>query len=246
MTNEEFNYSSYNGYGNNIEYLPIKSQSTTDKSGQTNGSTDSAIPTSDTGKNNNYNFDITNPFNRAESRNTGGSNQQTNQVQSQQASQKQVTFDEIVNSKNFGQLSKDLFDKINEGDVTEFNNSLQGALRSVYKTAIEDSNKLMEARMTSLEEKIFNKINDSKAADGIVSDLKKAVPYANDPAVEPVARQVLSGYLRQGMSKSEAIGATNSYFDRLAQSVGQSKQAKDTMGSSYKSGKDAWDDLFND
>lgn len=245
MTNDEFDYSAYNGYGNNIQYQPIKSQSTTSQTGQTNGDANSATPTSDTSKNNNHNFDITNPFNRSTNRNTEEGSKQVSQT-TQSTSQKQVTFDEIVNSKNFGQLTKDLFDKVNDGDVTEFNNSLQGALRSVYKTAIEDSNKLLEARMTSLEEKIFSKINDSKAADGIISDLKKAVPYANDPAVEPVARQVLSGYLRQGMSKSEAIGATNSYFDRLAQSVGQSKQAKDTMGSSYKSGKDAWDDLFND
>lgn len=242
MTNDEFDYSSYSGYGNNIEYQPVKNQSTTGQTGQSNSGSDSATPTSDTDKNNNHNFDITNPFNRSTNRNTEGDSKQTGQS----TSQNQVTFDEIVNSKNFGQLSKDLFDKVNDGDVTDFNNSLQSALRSVYKTAIEDSNKLMEARMSSLEEKIFNKISDSKAADGIISDLKKAVPYANDPAVEPVARQVLSGYLRQGMSKSEAIGATNSYFDRLAQSVGQSKQAKDTMGSSYKSGKDAWDDLFND
>lgn len=241
MTNE-IDYTNYTGYGNNIEYQPIKNQSTTDQTGQSNNDSVPSTPTSDSTKNNNHNFDITNPFNRSTNRNTEGDNRQA----SQSTSQKQVTFDEIVNSKNFGQISKDLFDKVNDGDVTEFNNSLQSALRSVYKTAIEDSNKLMEARMTSLEEKIFNKISDNKAADSIISDLKKAVPYANDPAVEPVARQVLSGYLRQGMSKSEAIGATNSYFDRLAQSVGQSKQAKDTMGSSYKSGKDAWDDLFND
>ena len=156
-----------------------------------------------------------------------------------------MSFDDIVGQKSFGSLSRELFDKVNEGDVDSFNNGLQNMMRGVYKTAIEDSNRLMTARMQDFEQKLMAKLADSKAADGIIADLKSAIPYAQDAAVEPVARQVLSGYLRQGMSQNEAIAATNAYFGRLAEKVGQSNEPKSKHSANTLQGKAALDELFN-
>ena len=139
---------------------------------------------------------------------------------------------------------EELFDKVSEGDVDSFNKGLQGMMRQVYKTAIEDSNRLMDARFAKFQDELMGKLNTSKEADNMLSELKAAIPFAKDPAVEPVARQILSGYLRQGMSKSEAIGATNAYFNRLADTVGQ-KDKPESKTSGIKYGRESWDELFN-
>lgn len=204
--------------------------------------TSQATPTSaPNGNITNTNIDITNPFAEAKTRNNEDDSAKASQ--SQTASKPSVTFADIVSQKQFGALSKELFDKVSEGDVDSFNNGLQSMMRAVYKTAIEDSNRLMDARFSKFEDSMLTKINTSKEADNMISELKTAIPYAKDPAVEPVARQILSGYLRQGMSKSEAIGATNAYFDRLADKVGQ-KNNPESKANGIKSGRDAWDELF--
>lgn len=187
------------------------------------------------------NFDITNPFANPKTRNNEDDSAKARQPES--ASKPAVTFDDIVNKKQFGALSKELFDKVSEGDVDSFNNGLQGVMRQVYKTAIEDSNRLMDARFAKFQDELMAKLNTSKEADSMISELKTVIPFAKDPAVEPVARQILSGYLRQGMSKSEAIGATNAYFNRLADTVGQ-KNNPEPNASGAKTGPAAWDELF--
>lgn len=191
------------------------------------------------------NIDITNPFAQPKIKNSEPEDTQSSHQATNQPPQKQLSFDDIVGQKSFGSLSKELFDKVNEGDVDSFNNGLQNMMRGVYKTAIEDSNRLMSARMQDFEQKLMAKLADSKAADGIIADLKSAIPYAQDAAVEPVARQVLSGYLRQGMSQNEAIAATNAYFGRLAEKVGQSNEPKSKHSANTLQGKAALDELFN-
>lgn len=232
-----------------IEYTNLPSgdnQATdgnTNQNNQTNGQP--TQPTSTPKDITNNNIDISNPFAEPKIKNNVAE-QPRQQVQATNQQGQQMTFADIVNQKQFGSLSKDLFDKVQDGDVDSFNSGLETMMRSVYKTAIEDSNRLMSARMEDFEQKLMAKLNSSKEADGLVNDLKTAIPYAQDAAVEPVARQVLSGYLRQGLSKNEAIAATNAYFGRLADKVGQSKEAKsDKHSANTLAGKAALDELFN-
>lgn len=225
-----------------IEYQGQNGQATGSANGQNDGaSAANNGPTSAPHNITNHNIDITNPFQQPNTRN----NEEPNGAsQQQQPSQPRVTFEDIVSKKQFGSLSKDLFDKVSEGDVDSFNDGIQAMMRSVYKTAIEDSNRLMDARLAKFEDELNNRLATSKEADNMLSELKTAIPYAKDPAVEPVARQVLSGFIRQGLSKAEAISATNAYFDRLADKVGQ-KNNPETKNSGIKYGRDSWDELFN-
>lgn len=232
-----------------IEYTNLPSGSSQATDGNTNQNNQAngqpTQPTSTPKDITNNNIDISNPFAEPKIKNNVAE-QPRQQVQATNQQGQQLTFADIVNQKQFGSLSKDLFDKVQEGDVDSFNSGLESMMRSVYKTAIEDSNRLMTARMEDFEQKLMTKLNSSKEADGLVNDLKTAIPYAQDAAVEPVARQVLSGYLRQGMSKNEAIAATNAYFGRLADKVGQSKEAKsDKHSANTLAGKAALDELFN-
>lgn len=232
-----------------IEYTNLPSGSSQATDGNTNQNNQASgqptQPTSTPQDITNNNIDITNPFAEPKIKNNGTEQPSNNQQATNQQGQ-QLTFTDIVNQKQFGSLSKDLFDKVQEGDVDSFNSGLETMMRSVYKTAIEDSNRLMTARIQDFEQKLMTKLNNSKEADGLVSDLKNAIPYAQDAAVEPVARQVLSGYLRQGMSKNEAIAATNAYFGRLADKVGQAKETKsDKHSANTLAGKAALDELFN-
>ena len=225
-----------------IEYQSLGGQATEPAKGQSEGaSAANNGPTSAPHNITNHNIDITNPFQQPKARNN---EEPTGASQQQQTSQPRVTFEDIVSKKQFGSLSKDLFDKVSEGDVDSFNDGIQAMMRSVYKTAIEDSNRLMDARLAKFEDELNNRLATSKEADTMLSELKTAIPYAKDPAVEPVARQVLSGFIRQGLSKAEAISATNAYFDRLADKVGQ-KNNPETKNSGIKYGRDSWDELFN-
>lgn len=219
------------------EYTDIKSDSQATDGNTTNQ------PTSTPHNIAKNNFDITNPFSEPKVKN---SEQESGKQAASPtpASEPQVTFADIVKQKQFGSLAKDIFDKVNEGDVDSFNSGLQTMMQQVYKTAIEDSNRLMTARMSDFENQLMAKLNTNKEADALLTDMKTAIPYAKDAAVEPIARQVLSGYLRQGMSKNEAIAATNSYFGRLAESIGQSNQPKSSRTGSLE-GKSALDELFN-
>lgn len=232
-----------------FEYNNIPSGSSQATDGNTNQTNQASgqptQPTSTPKDITNNNIDISNPFAEPKTKNNVAEQpRQPAQATNQQG--QPLTFADIVNQKQFGSLSKDLFDKVQDGDVDSFNSGLETMMRSVYKTAIEDSNRLMTARMEDFEQKLMAKLNSSKEADGLVNDLKTAIPYAQDAAVEPVARQVLSGYLRQGMSKNEAIAATNAYFGRLADKVGQSKEAKsDKHSANTLAGKAALDELFN-
>lgn len=194
----------------------------------------------------NNNNDITNPFAEPTIKNSGQANANAGN-QPNQPSQPQVTFADIVKQKQFGSLARDLFDKVNEGDVDSFNSGLQDMMRNVYQTAIEDSNKLMNARLTDFESQLMNKLATDKKADGMLTELKSAVPFAQEADVEPIARQVFSGYLRQGMSKNEALAATNAYFNRLAEKVGQSNNQpkSNARRSDTLVGKAALDELFN-
>ena len=229
-----------------IEYTNLSSGSNQASDNQNNqASGQQTQPTSAPKDITNNNIDISNPFAEPKNKNNGAEQpNQPSQATNQQG--QQLSFNDIVNQKQFGSLSKDLFDKVQDGDVDSFNSGLETMMRSVYKTAIEDSNRLMTARMQDFEQKLMAKLNSSKEADGLVNDLKTAIPYAQDAAVEPVARQVLSGYLRQGMSKNEAIAATNAYFGRLADKVGQAKETKsDKHSANTLAGKAALDELFN-
>lgn len=225
-----------------IEYQDQNGQANGSGNGQSGGASQANNgPTSAPHNITNHNIDITNPFQQPKDRNN---EEPTGASQQQQASQPRVTFEDIVSKKQFGSLSKDLFDKVSEGDVDSFNDGIQAMMRSVYKTAIEDSNRLMDARLAKFEDELNNRLATSKEADNMLSELKTAIPYAKDPAVEPVARQVLSGFIRQGLSKAEAISATNAYFDRLADKVGQ-KNNPETKNSGIKYGRESWDELFN-
>lgn len=225
-----------------IDYQDQNGQATGSANGQTEGaSATNNGPTSAPHNITNHNIDITNPFQQPKGRNN---EEPTGASQNQSASQPRVTFEDIVSKKQFGSLSKDLFDKVSEGDVDSFNDGIQSMMRAVYKTAIEDSNRLMDARLAKFEDELNNRLATSKEADNMLSELKTAIPYAKDPAVEPMARQVLSGFIRQGLSKAEAISATNAYFDRLADKVGQ-KNNPESKTSGIKYGRDSWDELFN-
>lgn len=224
----------------NVTYQDVPNGNQPNDTNPANGQP--TAPTSEPHNISKPNFDITNPFANPKIRNNEEDSAKASQPES--TSKPAVTFEDIVNKKQFGAISKELFDKVSEGDVDSFNSGLQGMMRQVYKTAIEDSNRLMDARFAKFQDELMGKLNTSKEADNMLNELKSAIPYAKDPAVEPVARQILSGYLRQGMSKSEAIGATNAYFNRLADTVGQ-KDKPESKTSGIKYGRESWDELFN-
>ena len=173
--------------------------------------------------------EIKNPFAEPTIKETGQVQSDKTSPSSNSASgntppEKRVTFEEIVNQKQFGEMTKEIFDKVAEGDMTGFNSSLQTFGRMIYKTAVEDANTVIDSRLKAFEDKFTRKLDAGRNTREMVTALKNAVPLANDAAIEPIAQQVLAGFLKQGMSKSEALGATNNYFNSLASRVSESNK----------------------
>lgn len=173
--------------------------------------------------------DIKNPFAEPKVKETGQAatdkpSPSSNSASGNPTPEKRVTFEDIVNQKQFGEMTKEIFDKVAEGDMTGFNTSLQTFGRMIYKTAVEDANTVIDSRLKAFEDKFTRKLDAGRNTREMVTALKNAVPLANDAAIAPIAQQVLAGYLKQGMSKSEALGATNNYFNSLASRVSESNK----------------------
>ena len=98
------------------EYTDIKSDSQATDGNTTNQ------PTSTPHNITQNKFDITNPFSEPKDKNSeqDSGKQATSPTT---ASEPQVTFADIVKQKQFGSLAKDIFDKVNEGDVDSFNDA---------------------------------------------------------------------------------------------------------------------------
>lgn len=231
----------------NISYVELPVDSQMAPAAQTSATEPASAPANPATNPNisKNNIDISNPFSYDSNINKPATQQPAQtQTATQQSSAPQVTFDDIVAKKNFVNLSKDVFDKIGEGDISAIQDSLQSAMRNVYRTAVEDVSTLMEARLKEYQSKTIDQVNNSKFADAAIAELKAAIPYANDPAVEPVAKNVLASYMRKGMTRTEAVGATAQYFSNLAERVSSATKSKEPE-SQYRTGKDSWDDLFN-
>lgn len=175
--------------------------------------------------------DITNPFSEPMVKETGreqSSSPEPRSASGNAPAGKPVTFEDIVAQKQFGEMTKDIFDKVSEGDITGFNNSLQAFGRLVYKTAVEDANTVIDSRLKAFEDKFTRKLDAGRNTSEMITALKNAVPLAKDAAIEPVAKQVFAGFLKQGMTKSEALGATNNYFNSLANRVSENNKQSAT------------------
>lgn len=194
------------------------------------------------------NIDITNPFAQVKSTNSNESatNNQTNR-QTNSESANQPTLDDIVNQKVFGELSDDLINKAINGEPADFKNSLLTMSRNIYKQAIQDANALMEAKLTKFKSDVKASIESDKKADSLVANMHQSLEFTKDPAIEPVARQVLANYIRKGLGVDEAIGATRQYFANVASSFNNTtnKPESSQQNSRVLTGEDALNKLFS-
>lgn len=207
---------------------------------------------SETNNNSHNNIDLTNPFNNYNNR---GRDDDTNANQgkpatgnnSDNANAKHPSLDEIVNAKDFGEFSDDLIRKAVDGDSTEFKQGLTSLSRRIYKTAIQDANALMEAKLAKFKTDMESTMESRKKADSLIATMKSSLEFTKNPEIEPVATQVLAGYIRKGLSVDEALGATKQYFGNLAKSFNDSTNKPDSnqQNSRVLTGEDALNKLFS-
>lgn len=236
-------------YGNPISYEHLPTYAEIQSRLQNQGG-DSSEPATNSENNSGDNIDLTNPFDNSSNikgRQQANSANQPDANANNSANDKQPSLDDIVNAKSFGEISDDLINKAINGEPEDFKASLTAMSRSIYKTAIQDANALMEAKLSKFKSEMKASIESDKKADSLVATMKSNLEFAKDPAIEPVARQVLAGYIRKGMSVDEAMGATRQYFSNLSKSFADStkKPEQNNQNSRVLTGEDALNKLFS-
>ena len=226
------------------EHLPTYAE-IQQRNGADNDGANSNV-SSETNNNSHNNIDLTNPFDNHNNTNANQGRPATGN-NSDNANAKHPSLDEIVNAKDFGEFSDDLIRKAVDGDSTEFKQGLTSLSRRIYKTAIQDANALMEAKLSKFKTDMESKMESRKQADSLIATMKSSLEFTRNPEIEPVATQVLAGYIRKGLSVDEALGATKQYFGNLAKSFNDSTNKPDSnqQNSRVLTGEDALNKLFS-
>lgn len=106
-----------------------------------------------------------------------------------------------------------------ENSHQEFANLVNSRMQQVYLQSVQSAQKLLT---TVLEQRIPKAIeeavNQSKAffnGNDLRSQLRKEIPYADDPAIGPMAETVFRQFLVKGASREKAIEHTKQYFERV-------------------------------
>lgn len=106
-----------------------------------------------------------------------------------------------------------------ENSHQEFANLINNRLQQSYLQAVQTSQKLINAILEKrIPEAIEQAVNQSKAfvnGNDLRSHLRKEIPFADDPAIGPMAETVFRQFLVKGASKEKATEQTKLYFERV-------------------------------
>ena len=129
-----------------------------------------------------------------------------------------ATFNNFIDSLDFqagidfNQIGQDL--GIEGGQVPD---SLKGAFDAVGKNAFKQAmlfaNKLMDKRAEQILEQAVDKTSGKINTDMAFNRLFEKLPILNDEATSPVAKAVMSGFIKKGQGVDEAIENTGKYFE---------------------------------
>ena len=151
-------------------------------------------------------------------------NQQQQQQQNQQQNQQQQSnspaeaFNEHVKSLGLTDNidTGSLFEAAREGDSEAFNNGIQESLQTVaantYRAALNDANKIVDAKVEQAVTKAVREATGSFEVDKAVTALNTALPFTKSPMVAPIAKSVLGQFMKKGMSLEDAIDGTRDFF----------------------------------
>lgn len=106
-----------------------------------------------------------------------------------------------------------------ENSHQEFANLVNTRMQQVYLQAIQSSqkfiNSVLDSRLKTIKEEAVNEAKAFFNGNDLRSHLRKEIPYADDPAIGPMAETVFRQFLVKGADKAKATELTKQYFERV-------------------------------
>ena len=137
--------------------------------------------------------------------------------------QMRAEISQHLNSVGLGDLTLSAADveKLASGENShqEFANIVNTRMQQVYLQAIQSSQKFinntLETRLAKLKEEAVAETKAFFNGNDLRSHLRKEIPYADDPAIGPMAETVFRQFLVKGADKAKATELTKQYFERV-------------------------------
>lgn len=144
----------------------------------------------------------------------------------------------------YANLDRRIFlEAVRDGDEEKAGVFLDQMLENAVNVSITAANRLIAAQVNKAKKDAVDEAHGRVHNDLAFDSLTRELPFLKDPAVEPVARTVLNGFIAQGLSMNEALKRSARYFEKTvgagAQHYGyeQSRRNQRTNSRGFNDGR---------
>lgn len=110
---------------------------------------------------------------------------------------------------------------IRNGDTEAFGNLLRQVSANAYRNAMVDANKVVQQRVDKMGNDVQQRVATNQTTSELVREMGNQLPFTKNAAYAPVAKLVLTKFLRKGATSTEAIAQVGKYFQSLSGEVGK-------------------------
>lgn len=170
--------------------------------------------------NNGSNNDGGNNNNNNNNGNNGGSNQNNNSGGA--PDQGKLMRDALKNAGLYENLDLSTFKKaITDGDDDALSGFFDQMMTNAASSALKLANQLADAKSAKAVETATNKATTETTKRLLRDEMYKRYEFLKEPALSPVAENILDKYLEQGIAPDEALKNVGDYFKATAQAAGK-------------------------
>ena len=152
----------------------------------------------------------------------GKKQQQSNANQNQQQQQQQTNPDFKLTDfyKSAGLYEgidiKEFAAAIRDDDENKAGVILSRVMENAVSVALTSANKLADQKISAIKENVITETKSVAEMDMAVRAMHAELPFTAHEAVAPVAKSVLEGFLKQGLSTDDAVANTKDYYKEVA------------------------------
>jgi hypothetical protein len=107
--------------------------------------------------------------------------------------------------------------ELQEGKTDALNAAFETVASNVFQQAMIQTNRLVESRLDSAVDSAVNKATGKVNANFALREINEAMPFTKDPAIEPIAKAVMSGFMKQdGADAQSVVKSTQQFFEQMA------------------------------
>lgn len=119
-----------------------------------------------------------------------------------------VTFDDV--------LTPEVMTEMTDGNLEGFNKAVAASGRNAVKQSLMLSARMMNEISERLTTKMETRFNELLSADKANTDLNDALPFAKDPAIQPIARGIFAQAMNKtNGDKAKALEMTKRFFTNI-------------------------------